>query len=45
LIGLHHALDLPGVRRKLHNLAQRSEAKRQADRLQLKQALARMQAD
>lgn len=42
LIDLHHALDLPGVRRKLHNLAQRSEAKRQADRLQLEQALARI---
>ncbi|EYS98162.1 hypothetical protein CF68_22355 [Cupriavidus sp. SK-4] len=42
LIDLHHALDLPGVRRKLYNLAQRSEVKRQADRLQLEQALARI---
>lgn len=42
LIGLPHALDLPGVRRKLHNLAQRSTAKRQADHLQLDQALERI---
>lgn len=40
LIDLHHALDLLGVRRKLQNLAQRSEAKRQADLLELEQALA-----
>lgn len=39
LIGLPHALELPGIRRKLHNLAQRSKAKRQADHLQLEQAL------
>ena len=37
LIGLHHALDPPGARRKLHSLAQRSEVKRQDDRLQLEQ--------
>jgi hypothetical protein len=42
LIGLPHALDLPGVRRKLHNLAQRSTAKRQVDHLQLDQALERI---
>jgi predicted nucleotidyltransferase component of viral defense system len=42
LIGLPQALDLPGVRRKLHNLAQRSTAKRQADHLQLDQALERI---
>ncbi|SDV48715.1 hypothetical protein SAMN05216551_1065 [Chitinasiproducens palmae] len=32
LIGLGHAADLPGVQRKLHNLAQRTAAKRAADR-------------
>ncbi len=32
LIGLPHAADLPAVRRKLHNLAQRTDAKRTADR-------------
>lgn len=31
-IGLGNAGDLPGVRRKLHNLAQRTAAKRAADR-------------
>jgi hypothetical protein len=35
-------LDLPGERRKLHNLTQRSAAKRQADHLQLDQALERI---
>jgi hypothetical protein len=35
LIGLPHAADLPGVRRKLANLGQRSAAKRAADYEQL----------
>jgi predicted nucleotidyltransferase component of viral defense system len=35
LIGLPHAAELPGVRRKLANLAQRSAAKRAADYVQL----------
>lgn len=35
LIGLPHAADLPGVRRKLSNLGQRSAAKRTADYEQL----------
>ncbi|KAF1067062.1 nucleotidyl transferase AbiEii/AbiGii toxin family protein [Variovorax sp.] len=42
LIGLLHAAELPGVRRKLHNLAQRSAAKRAADRRQLEETLARI---
>lgn len=42
LIGLAHAAELPGVRRKLHNLAQRSAAKRAADRRQLEETLARI---
>ena len=44
LIGLAHAADLPGVRRKLHNLAQRTAAKRAADRAQLVDALVRIMA-
>jgi hypothetical protein len=44
LIGLPHAADLPGVRRKLHNLAQRTAAKRAADCGQLADALARIMA-
>lgn len=40
LIGLPHAADLPGVRRKLSNLGQRSAAKRTADYEQLKALLA-----
>ncbi|MCC2596834.1 nucleotidyl transferase AbiEii/AbiGii toxin family protein [Pusillimonas sp. MFBS29] len=32
LIGLAHAEELPGVRRKLHNLAKRTDAKRVVDR-------------
>jgi hypothetical protein len=40
LIGLPHAADLPGVRRKLSNLGQRSAAKRNADYEQLKAFLA-----
>ncbi|WP_255363942.1 hypothetical protein [Dyella sp. 333MFSha] len=40
MIGLAHATDLPGVRRKLHNLAQRTAAKRAADRGQLADVLA-----
>jgi hypothetical protein len=42
LIGLAHAAELPGVRRKLHNLAQRTAAKRAADRQQLDGTLARI---
>lgn len=42
LIGLPHAADLPGVLRKLHNLAQRSDAKREADRSLLEGTLARI---
>ena len=42
LIGLGHAAELPGVRRKLHNLAQRTAAKRAADRRQLDETLARV---
>ncbi|WP_249260396.1 hypothetical protein [Xanthomonas axonopodis] len=42
LIGLGHAADLPGVRRKLHNLAQRTAAKRAVDRDQLADVLARI---
>lgn len=41
LIGLPHAADLPGVRRKLMNLGQRSAAKRAADYKQLADVLAR----
>lgn len=40
LIGLPHAAGLPGVRRKLYNLAQRTDAKRAADRSLLEEALA-----
>lgn len=42
LIGLPQAQQLPGVRRKLHNLARRSAAKRRADQLELDRALARI---
>lgn len=42
LIGLPHAAELPAVRRKLHNLAQRTEAKRLADRGRLEEALAQI---
>ena len=42
LIGLAHAAELPGVRRKLHNLAQRTAAKRVADRRQLDETLVRI---
>ncbi|UYG06108.1 nucleotidyl transferase AbiEii/AbiGii toxin family protein [Halomonas sp. M4R1S46] len=42
LIGLPRAQALPGVRRKLHNLSRRSQAKRQADRLQLELTLAQV---
>jgi hypothetical protein len=41
LIGLPHAADLPGVRRKLTNMGQRSAAKRTADYEQLKDLLRR----
>lgn len=40
LIGLAHAADLPAVRRKLHNLAQRTSGKRATDRRELEKALA-----
>ena len=42
LIGLPQASELPGVKRKLQNLARRSVGKRQEDRLQLEQALTRL---
>src|SRR5260370_41595773 len=42
LIGLPHAADLPAVRRKLHNLAKRTDAKRAADRNLLEETLARI---
>ncbi len=42
LIGRAHAAELPGVRRKLHNLAQRTNAKRETDRQQLEETLARI---
>jgi hypothetical protein len=42
LIGLPHSSALPGVRRKLHNLAQRTAAKREADRRELEQTLERI---
>lgn len=42
LIGLAHAHALPGVRRKLHNLARRTTAKRVADRRELDETLARI---
>jgi len=42
LIELPQAADLPGVRRKLHNLAQRTDAKRAADRSLLEETLAKI---
>ncbi|MCY1306030.1 Nucleotidyl transferase AbiEii toxin, Type IV TA system [compost metagenome] len=45
LIGLAHAAELPGVRRKLHNLAQRTADKRAADRQALEETLARVAGD
>lgn len=45
LIGLPHAAELPGVRRKLQNLAQRSADKRAADIRQLAETLERMGAN
>lgn len=42
LIGLPQAAQLPGVRRKLQNLAQRSPQKREADRRQLAEVLDRL---
>lgn len=42
LIGLAHAAELPGVLRKLHNLAQRTAGKRAADRQALEETLARV---
>lgn len=44
LIGLPQAADLPGVRRKLQNMAQRSAAKREADYRRLAETLARFAA-
>jgi hypothetical protein len=41
LIGLPQAADLPGVRRKLQNLSQRSAKKREADHRQLADLLGR----
>lgn len=35
-------VDLPGVWRKLHNMAQRTDAKRATDRSPLEEALARI---
>lgn len=45
LIGLPHSADLPAVRRKLQNLAQRTDVKREADRNLLEETLARIVAD
>ncbi|MGN8198088.1 nucleotidyl transferase AbiEii/AbiGii toxin family protein [Salinisphaera sp. RV14] len=42
LIGLPNAQHLPGVKRKLQNLARRSPDKRRADRLQLERMLKRI---
>ena len=42
LIGLAHAAELPGVRRKLHNLAKRTGAKRVTDRDLLEETLERI---
>lgn len=42
LIGLAHAAELPGVRRKLHNLAKRTDAKRVTDRGLLEETLERI---
>ncbi|MDP1931609.1 MAG: nucleotidyl transferase AbiEii/AbiGii toxin family protein [Gammaproteobacteria bacterium] len=42
LIGLPHAPDLPGVKRKLQNLALRSRQKREADKASLEEVLARL---
>lgn len=42
LIGLPQAADLPGVRRKLHNLAQRGGEKRATDSLRLETLLERI---
>lgn len=45
LIGLPQAADLPGVRRKLQNMAQRSAAKRESDYRQLAETLERIAAE
>ncbi|HDZ47071.1 hypothetical protein LCGC14_0154360 [marine sediment metagenome] len=45
LIELEGAAALPGVGRKLQNLTRRSKAKRQADRRELEQVLARIASD
>lgn len=45
LIGLEGAKALPGVGRKLQNLARRSMAKRQADRHQFQQTLEKMRLE
>jgi hypothetical protein len=44
LIGLRGAADLPGVRRKLQNMARRGAAKREADYRQLVTTLERIEA-
>ena len=44
LIGLPQAANMPGVRRKLHNLEQRTAAKREADSRQLAETLERIAA-
>lgn len=44
LIGLPQAANLPGVLRKHHNLAQRTQEKRAADRARLKEVLDRLRA-
>lgn len=44
LIGLPQAADLPGVRRKLQNMAHRSATKREADYRQLAETLDRLAA-
>jgi predicted nucleotidyltransferase component of viral defense system len=45
LIGLPQAAQLPGIRRKLQNLAQRTPAKREADYRQLVETLERIPAN
>jgi hypothetical protein len=42
LIGLTHAAELPGVRRKLYNLSRRTADKRAADRRAFEEVLARV---
>ncbi len=42
VIGFEHAAELPGLRRKLHNLAQRTPANQSIDRQQLEETLTRV---